>query len=91
MSDVLDEVESLSSKWRLLLTKLGVKQSTLDSIKANNAGDVKMCLFEALGEWLRLNYDHQRHGRPSWGRLVKAVSSIDFALSETISKKHASM
>ena len=84
----MDAVESLSSKWRLLLTKLGTKQNTLDTIKANNTGDVKMCLYEALGEWLKLNYDHQRHGRPSWKRLVKAVSGIDFALSETITKKH---
>ena len=58
--------------------------STLDVIKSNNPGDVDGCLHEALGEWLKLNYDYQRHGRPSWKKLAEAVSSMDYALSEKI-------
>ena len=84
LGDVVDAVEPLASKWRRLSTKLRLKESTLDVIERNNPGDVDGCLHKAMGEWLRLNYDHQRHGRPSWRRLAEAVSSLDYGLSEKI-------
>ena len=84
LGDVLDAVEPLSSDWRRLCTKLRLKESTLDVIEHNNRGNAGACLHKALGEWLRLNFDHQRHGRPSWRRLAEAVSSLDYALSEKI-------
>ena len=80
----MDAVEPLSSNWRRLSTKLRLKYSTLEAIEHNNSGDVYTCLHKALVEWLRLNYDYERHGRPSWTRLAEAVSSFDSALSEKI-------
>ena len=88
LGDVLDAVEPLASKWRIFSTKLRLKESTLDVIESNNPADVVVCLHKALGEWLKLNYDHQRHGRPSWRRLAEAVSSLDYALSEKIATAH---
>ena len=84
----MDAVEPLARKWRRLCTKLRLKHSTLDVIEGNNPGDVYACLHKALVEWLRLNYDYQRHGRPSWRRLAEAVSSFDGALFEKIATKH---
>ncbi len=84
MGDVLDAVEALSAQWRLLSIKLRIKESTLDIIERNYPTDVQTCLYKALGEWLRLNYDHQRHGRPSCRRLAGAVRSLDYRLSEKI-------
>ena len=88
LCDVLDEVESLSSKWKLLSTKLRIKESSLSIIEKNNPSDVQTCLYKALGEWLKLNYDHQKYGRPSWRRLAKAVKTLDSALFERIAKSH---
>ena len=80
----MDAVEPLASKWIRLSTKLRLKETTFDMIEHSNPGDVVVCLHMALREWLRLNYDHQRHGRPSWRRLAEAVSSLDYGLSEKI-------
>ena len=88
LGDVLDAVEPLSSEWRRLCTKLRLKETSLDLIESNNPGNMGACLHKALGEWLKLNYDHQRHGRPSWRRLAEAVSSLDYALSEKIVTAH---
>ena len=88
MGDVLEAVELLASEWRRLCTQLRLKYSTLDVIESNNPRDVHACLYEALVEWLQLNYDYQRHGRPSWRRLAEAVSSLDGALAEKISIRH---
>ena len=43
-------------------------------------------------EWLRRNYDTERHGRPSWRRLCGAVADPtggeDKALAERIAVQH---
>ena len=85
MGDVLDAVETLSPQWRFLSTKLRIRETSLDLIEHNHPGDAKTCLYKALGEWLRLNYDHQRHGRPSWRRLAEAVKTLDYTLFEKLS------
>ena len=81
LGDVVDAVEPLASKWRRLSTKLRLRQSTLDVIERNNPGDMHGCLHKAMAEWLKLNYDHLRHGKPSWKRLAEATSSLDNGLS----------
>ena len=80
----MNEAAPLSSKWRILSIKLGLKEDALNVIECNNPGDVDGCLQKALGEWLRLNYDHLKHERPSWRRLAEAISGLDYALSEKI-------
>lgn len=88
LRDILDVVEPLSARWRLFSSKLRLKESTLDVIERNNPKDVETCLYKALGEWLKLNYDHQRHGMPSWRRLAEAVHKMDYKLFERIVKSH---
>ena len=90
MGDVLEAVETLSSKWRLLCVRLGIRESSLDIIQRNHPHDVESCLYDALREWLKCNYDYQRHGRPSWRRLAKVVRKMDCALFEAIVKDHKS-
>ena len=89
-AEVLDSIESLSSSWRLFSTKLGLKHSALERIESDYQG-VMMRLSQALVEWLKLNYDHDRHGKPSWRRLAKAVKPLDYALFEKIANEHQSM
>ena len=86
---VLNAVEKLSAKWRLLSVELGIRESTLDLIEHDHSGDAKMCLYNVLGEWLKLNYDVEMHGRPSWRRLAEAVKSLDRTLFEKIATEHS--
>ena len=46
-------------------------------------------LNEALKEWLKLNYNHLKYGRPSWRRLAEAVQSLDYGIFEVIARNHA--
>lgn len=66
--------------------KLHITESSLEQ---NNPRDVRLCLYKAIGEWLNLNYNHQRHGRPSWRRLAEAVRTLNYAIFETIIKKYS--
>ena len=81
--DVLDSVESLAAQWRILSTMLRLKEPSLAAIKGEHR-DVRTCLSKALIEWLKRNYNHKEHGRPSWRRLAQAVKDLDNALFEKI-------
>ena len=88
LADVLEAVEPLSGKWRMLWINIGIRNSDLDLIERNHHGDAHTCLFKALEVWLKLNYNHSKYGRPSWQRLAKSVSSLDYGLFERIAKIH---
>ena len=88
LREVFNDVVTLEADWRDLALQLGLRRNTINSIGANNNRNVRQCLTCALEEWLRLNYDHERYGRPSWRCLTVAVSNIDTDLSEEIMRKH---
>ena len=88
LGDVLNEVEALTAKWRVLCIKLHIRPSRLDLIKQNYPTNCETCLCKGLEEWLKLNYDHRRHGRPSWRRLAEAVWGLDRAVFERIATAH---
>ena len=80
-------MEDLSSNWNLLAIKLRLKIPTIQDIK-KNCTDNKNRLSEALTEWLKLNYNHQKYERPSWRRLAEAVRSLDYGIFEEIARNH---
>ena len=53
LGDVLDEVKTLSAKWKLLSTYLHLREDSLEVIEQNNPRDAISCLCEALAEWLK--------------------------------------
>ena len=83
---MFDTVETLSAKWEVLATKLRIQQHTVEAIKKNNPGDVDVCLNITLGQWLKLNYDYQKYGRPSWRIIAKSVQRMDPGLFEEIAR-----
>ena len=81
-------MEKLSPKWKLLATKLRLRNHAVENIQ-ENCSDVMSSLNEALKEWLKLNYNHPKYGRPSWRRLAEAVRSLDYGIFEVIARNHA--
>ena len=60
----------------------------MNTIEKNNSNDVMRCLQLAMGDWLKLNFNHKRYGRPSWRTLAKAVRKLDGRLLENIVREH---
>ena len=81
-------MEALSGKWKRFSTKLGIKTSSLDVIERNHPGDAEACLYDALVDWLKMNYDCDKYGKPSWERLARTVKSLDCGLFQEIAKKY---
>ncbi len=75
--DIADISEILADfdtrRWRTLATNLRLKDSSMNTIEKNNKDDVVRCLQLALTDWLKLNYKYEKHDRPSWKKLAKAI------------------
>ena len=74
---MFEECSPLASKWQQLSAFLGLKLSIIDRIKSDFPSDSLGCLSEVLKEWIKMNYDTQRYGKPSWKTLLKAIAKID--------------
>ena len=85
---MFDTVETLSANWEVLATKLRIQQHTVEAIKENHRGNVYVCLIKMLEQWLKLNYDYQKYGRPSWRVIAKSVQRMDPGLFEEIARDH---
>ena len=59
-------------QWRDIGLELGLADSQLEAIQANNRG-VTSCLTAMLRDWLNMSYNTTRYGEPSWERLSEAV------------------
>ena len=89
LREVYNSVKSLSPKWHELALQLGLKLSTIKKIKADNRADCVSCLMEVLDQWLNLDYDVKKLGRPSWKLLAQSVKPLDQRLFEELTKRHS--
>jgi hypothetical protein len=85
---VFDECSPLASKWHQLSAYLGLKASIIDRIRSDFPNDSLVCWSEALKEWIRMNYDTQRFGKPSWKTLLKAIAKIDKLHFRRLASEH---
>ena len=92
--DVFTSVSLLCAEWHKLCLALGLPHPLLSKIKKDQAGDTDACLHEGLTNWLRRNYNTEKHGLPTWRRLVEAVGlpsgGNNHALALKIAKEHKS-
>ena len=78
--------------WRNIGMALGVQTGDLDTIDATYPCKPTDCLRSVLERWVRKGYCEERHGRPTWHKVVEAVArpagGNDNALAEWIAKSH---
>ncbi len=75
-------------RWRTLATNLRLADSSMNTIEKNNEHDVVRCLQLALTDWLNLNYNYEKNGRPSWKMLAKAMRTVNGNIFENIVSKY---
>ena len=57
--------------------KLGLKKTTLDTIRANHPQDTRQCLIECLSKWLERADDVDSKGGATWDLLSVALRSMN--------------
>ena len=75
------------AKWHDLGLRLGLSPQHLEVIDSDGK-ETDDKLKKVLLEWLKRNYDTDKHGLPSWSALVNAVEPTDHALALTIKRNH---
>ncbi len=56
----------------------------MNTIETNNCRDVTRCLQLDIREWMKLNFNYERNGWPSWRTLAKAVRKLDGIVFDSI-------
>ena len=69
---ILREMEGVASEWYGIGLELGVSNSKLECI-SKEPGNIKDMFRKMISEWLKKNYDTEKFGQPTWGRIVEAV------------------
>lgn len=67
------ELEGVAPHWRAIGIDLGIRVGKLDAIETEVSGSMER-LTSMLILWLKWDYDHKRHGEPSWRKLVEVVA-----------------
>ena len=78
----------LDSKWDVIAVNLRLRVASMDTIKEENKNNTVRCLLLAITDWLKLNYNYERNGTPSWRKLAKAVYLLDRTIFDKIVKEH---
>ena len=81
-------LSNLAGQWRAIATNLRLKNGSMDTIESDNSNKSVRCLQLAITDWLKLNYNYERNGRPSWRMLAKAIRELDGRLFNRIIYEH---
>ena len=90
--DVLEYLENKQGKCYEIGSALRLDETRLEKIQSECPGDTTKALRKIINDWLKRNYNTERHAPPTWKALVKAVKSLfggdDTELAEKIAKDH---
>ena len=87
LADVFKLLLGMAGDWRQITTNLRLRGNEMATVEKDNK-DSKTCLLLAITQWLKLNYNWQRNGVPSWKMLAEAVRELDGALFNRIIQEH---
>ena len=86
---VYKEMIPLASEWQDITLAMGIKQSDIDTIHTQYPGLPYGCLKAALGKWLRKGYNVEKHGPPTWKKVVEVVADQAGGKNPAFAKKIA--
>ena len=82
---------NISSRYYELGIALRLPPEELDSVKVDESKSTR-ALSGVLQSWLKQNYNTEKHGPPTWRKLVEAVDSPaggnNHTLAKDIATKH---
>ena len=88
MRDVRQEVVDIKATYYDFGIALGLPVRELDSIHRAFYQVIDHAFDQVLLLWLRQHYDFERHGRPTWRRLVEEVEGFNPTLAADIANRH---
>ena len=92
--EVKEAVMDLLHRWQFVALALGLRPPQTQTIKATHRGDAEASMDDAILIWLRRAHNEDKHGPPTWRKLVQVISAKtggnNVALARTVAKAHPS-
>ena len=74
---------------------MGLRPGEVDAIKGGTVGDVDLAFRKVILTWLQQEYDFNKHGKPSWRKLLECIGSpaggANPALAMRVAANHPGM
>ena len=71
---ILQELEAVAHRWYDIGLALGLRSSALNGIKSRGQDEHEL-LRNMIIEWLKMSYNVERFGPPTWRKIVEAVKA----------------
>ena len=88
IQEVVKDLKTIARHYGQLAMELKLRAYTKEEIEDRHEGKHWNGLYDVLSEWLRWNYDHERHGTPNRAWIVEAVNSINSQLASELKKNY---
>lgn len=86
---VSTEVMKLQASYYLLGIELGLPSENVDAIQSEFHQNVSHAFNKVVLAWLEHRYQVEKHGLPTWRRLVEAVDGLTGGNNSILAKKIA--
>ena len=87
LKDVIDYLDEVAGRWETISRNLRIKTGKINELVYSRQTPLN-CLANAITDWLLLNYNHQRFGKPSWKKVAESVVKVNRKLFLRIALEH---
>ena len=86
------ELSQIAANWKSIGAALQLKFDVLEDIDTRYSGNPQACLSGMVKEWLKRNYKVEKHGEPTWQRLLEVVlhapGGANLGLARDVARRH---
>ena len=86
--EVMGYLRCAAADWRTVGQNLHVRASKIEEIDISNGRFPAMCMDLVVAEWLKLNYNLQQYGMPTWRKVAESVVKVNKKVFLSIASKH---
>ena len=88
--DVMKYLKTAAGDWQSICKSLHVKASRIREFSTNYGHDSARCMDSAVADWLSLNYNIGKFGKPTWRKVAESVVRVNKKLFLSIASEHTS-
>ena len=87
-ADILEQLSGLEFEYRALGIHLHLPPGKVNEIQENNPHNASAALGQIITQWLMMNYEYNKFGKPSWRMLTEAISTVDLDHAKLVAGNH---
>ena len=81
-------LKTVTGDWQAICKRLHVKAGRIREFSNNFGHDSGRCMDSAIADWLSLNYNHAKFGKPTWRKVAESVVTANQKLFLRVASEH---